>query len=315
MKYFIPKTDELDYLDFQFEFNTIKETIIYIKKFAKQNKQDLIELFFPGLDPDEYEHRQTYMKCDKDNNVLEIVKTKIRIGAGKIQKQDYMWVVPPWLKDNKSVLMNVHHKRLEKYMIDTRLAFYDQSYLGKSRKKAQKLVLYNELLQLIIKSLPDDPFGIPAMNTVISEPDRIKHNIFLSKDKAISYLQNGNELLAKYCFHNANKLEYELYELLFSNKQTVMDKAKKSLNSILAQNKFNRFPKYTSIQEKENIILQYLKLQTPKVRASNNSRGKGVNANKKQTVILYHSQNPDASISEIARNCNVDRKTVRNYLK
>ncbi len=312
MKYKLPEVAQLKELGFEFEFNTIKDAIMNIKRFVKKNKPELIELFFPGLDADEYEDRQKYINCNSDPTVTEILKAKFRISRGKITKQDYMWVVPPWLKDNKSVLMNVYQNRLEKYMIDSKLAFYDWSYLGISRKKAFKLVLQNELLRLIIKNLPPDPIGDIKKSKKLKKIKHINRRIKELKNRGMKYMMTGNELLSRACFHNATKLEWKKYELTFLIKNNVRQKAGKTLDKIITSSGYDN---HTSIAEKENLIRQYIKLQTHQIRKAKNSRGAGLNSTKKKSVLLYNSENPDASISEIARQCNMDRKTVRKYLK
>ncbi len=321
MKYKIPKIDKLEELDFQFEFDTIKEVLKYTKKFVKQNKQDLIELFFPELDADEYEKRQDDEKNNPNTYVTEIVKTKIRIASGNIQKQDYMWVVPPWLKNDKSILLKVYQNRLEKYMIDTNLAFYNQTYLGISRKKAFKLVLQNNLLRLIIENLPKHGIGAVKQDKRIEELFSIDEQIGYLSRKSGDYYLKGQKLLSRSFQQQILKLEYEKYELLFSKRLSIRQRAERTyrsitgnLNSSMNPKYFSKSPEYTSIQEKEDLIRQYLKLQTLRVRASRNTRGNGINAKKKQTVLDYYSKNPDATISEISRQCKVDRKTVRKYL-
>lgn len=314
MKYKIPKIDKLDYLDFQFEFNTINEALNYTKKFVKQNKQDLIDLFFPGLDPDEYENRQNELKNNPNPYVTEIVKVKIRIGSGKITRKDYMWIVPPWLKDNKAILMAAYQNRLEKYLIDTDLAFYDQTYLGISRKKAFKLVLLNNLLRLIIENFPQYGIGAVKKDERIKKINNLNNQINTLQNKSKEHNSKGNVLLGRSAYEQSVKLEYEKYELLFSQRLSVRQKADRTLKNILNHPTSRINPKYTSIQEKEDLLRQYLKLQTHQVRASRNTRGTGINARKKQLVLDYYSKNTNASISEIAQKCKVDRKTVRKYL-
>ncbi len=313
-KYQLQEVEELNQIGFQFEHNTIKDALTYIEKFTQLNKKKLKNLFYPGMNAKKYKELQKYYDVDNSESVIEFVELKLRISRGEIRKQDYMWIVPPWLRDDAAVLIKVHQKRLEKYLIDTELAYYDCYYLAIPKNKAKELVLYNKVLQLIIKSLPKNPFGIIPIDTTISEYERIKHSIFLLKEKASRFSQNGNMLLARACFHNIKNMEYDLYEALFSNKRSVLTKAMNSLQAVLHFGPRTRSPKFTSIEDKENIILQYLKLQADGVRTSNNTRGTGINKTKKQMVIEYQIDNPDASISEIARQCNMDRKTVRKYL-
>ena len=312
--YKLPEVEKMKNIGFKFEFDTINEALKYIKKFAKQYKGSLTGLLFPWLNDEKYEEMTKTRNCNNDPFVLSIVKAKMEISKGKIEKQHYMFVVPPWLKDNKKVLIGVHQKRLETYMIDSRLAFFDCSYLGVGKRKAKKKVLHNELLQWLIKSIQDDELGDVPEDDRSKKRNDLLFEIDQQSWKGQQYNEDGRKLSSLACYKKVEQCNYELYELMFSKKPTVKQEALRTWDKINNPGIGGSIYYSTSIEAKENVIRQYLKTQTPKIRSTKNTRGTGINAKKKLSVQAYKAKNPAASISEISRKCNVDRKTVRKYL-
>lgn len=311
--YHLPKVEQLDDLDFQFEFNTMKEATNYIRNFVKNNKQSLIDLFFPGMDPDVYKERKKNINCKNNEEVTQIINAKMRISRGRIKREDWLYKVPTFMKYEKKILLEVHQNLLERYMIDSQLAFYDQTYMGIKRKKGMKLVLHNELLRLIILYLPENPLGDveEVENTEALDKLYKRYKNLIIKNHE---LKNRNSLFPGIYRYNILKIQDQIHETIFSSKRDVRQKADRTLH-LIGNNPLESInPKYTSIKDKENVIRQYLKTQTQQIRSSSNSRSKGINAKKKQSVLSFKSQNPKASISEIAQKCSVDRKTVRKYL-
>ncbi len=332
-KYQLPEVEQLNELGFKFEFSTIHKAFNNFRKFVKNNKDELIAFFFDGLDDDEYEQRQRNFNCNSDSFVIGTMKVIEQIKLGQMEGEHNDWLVPPFRRFDKDVLIRAHQNRLKKYMIDTDLAFFDWSCLGISKEEASDLVLYNSCLNLIIKNLPENIFDFvndnleKKNNTLKKKTDELQKEIkSIQEEMEVvndKFQEETERNEGKNRFRSGRKAQllYKIYRLenderilFFEQRFTVIEKAKKTLD-IIQMKVVKPIPNcFSSITEKENVIRQYLKLQAPQVIASRNTRGKGINAKKKKLVLNYHSRHPDASISKIARQCKVDRKTVSKYL-
>jgi hypothetical protein len=266
----------------------------------------------PGFDYHIYEERCEETNIWTNQESRNIITRMLRLKKAEIEKSDYYCIAPPKYKDDPDKLFNIWKNRFIKYSIDTQLALYDQTFLEIDDEEAIDLVLYNELLRYIILRIPKDEFS-EEDNSIRDINEQIDH----FRDGLARNNNTGNRVSVVYHhYQHQLKIWQDLkYEWIFSSNETVEQRASRIYHKIRKHEQPYHVYECTSIADKETVLRQYLRKQTPIVSKSKNSRGQGFQKAKKEAIIQYISNHPKATNVEVAQATGTHRDTVRKYRK
>ena len=310
MSYKLPIAEELAELGFKSDFEKLNDVFEYTKEFVEYNYKKLIKVLLADFDLIAYS--ETINLEITDDPLIDELEDRIkRLRSGKIQKDDYQFVVHPVHKTSRKVIRNAWEKRRDKYALDAKLMLYYPTAFDLSPDEAIKQTLLNELYRKIIQNLPIDSFGKPP-EYKSKHQDRIDHlerqlllhNAYKSVNVSIQYVRIKAAIEAE---------KDDLYKEMFSRKTTQKQKANRLFFRILTNPHIQFVNQSTSLEDKELVIKQYLKLQSKEVKKIRNTRGRNVHKNKRDQIAAYWANNPDHSISQVAKTLKVDRKTARKH--
>ena len=323
IKYQLPVIQELKKIGFKSQHRTIKAFFEYAPEFVKDNEDDLIGILLKWFDPDTYNFDKS-ANNDMDftfDPILQEAEDRIKRlnNTGNIEFEDYYKVVHPVHKKNPDVLKSIWEKKKVQYAIETHALFLYPKPFGLSQKEANQYTLLNELYRLIIRRfLSVDMFKIPPVyqssyQTQITAAEK-RLDDHLEKQAKSKDKQRSNTIIKQMHEHQLRLLKTLEYEEGFERYRSINERAFHYLEQIYhpPQNK-NYINQTTSIEHKEIVIREYLKSQTPEVKRSRNSKGKGIRKAKKTKIKNYIKKHPNKNNSEVARALKVNRKTVAKY--
>jgi hypothetical protein len=305
--------EELQEIGFKFEHDTIQKAIDYMKEFIKNNRAEIVPVILPDFDVTEFE------ELTEINDVLthlvtsEIVERLLRLKKGIIERSDYYFQIHPKYKNDLDVLINLWRKKFIKYSIDSMLVMYDQTFVSIAEDEAMNLVFYNELLRYLILKLPKKEFKEREDNF---KDLNAQLEYWYSYHKSLQYRRDGKGVFLFYglCHHNIQMCTDLKYERIFSQNQTVEQKAVRIYYKMQEHTRPYKLHECTSIQEKEAVLRYYLKKQSEKVIKSKNTRGTGRNKSKADKIVEYAKNNPTASIKQVADALGVNWRTAKKYM-
>ena len=307
MKYTLPTVEELKELGFKFEFNTLDEFPKYANEFVKENDDKLFKILIPDFDPDEYEETVKLDSCSWYE--IQRAEEKIkRLASGIIEKDDYRFVVHPVHKRKPDVLISAWTKRMMKFGLESKALLYYPKVFGLTPIDAIHETLLNELYRIIIYHLPQKSFEPPLKKEESTYQDQInilEYNLLHSPPK--SKIKSARIRLS------IDKIKEAMYEDFFSKSISQPEKVSRFFYRIISNFDLREINRMTNLDDKQLIIKYYLKKQTSIVSKSKNTRGKGLQLAKKNRIIKYIADNPDANNSKVARALKVSRNTVRKY--
>lgn len=314
MNYKLPIVEKLKEIGFNFQYDTLKKATDYMINFVKNNRDEIVYIIIPEFDLSNYEELAKETDAYYYPNTREILHRMIRLKDifNNIEKSDYYFKIHPKYKNDRDVLYNFWKNQYFKLSVDSRVVLYDQSLFGITDSEAIDLVFYNELLRLIIKKLPESEFKIGADPLAY-----INSEIYELNETIRNYKHKNSKLMdiRWHCLlHRLDRCYDQKYEEMFSQNQSVEQKAVRIFYKILDFEKPNSLHKCTSISEKEAVLRYYLKKQSEKVVKSKNTRGTGLNRNRADKIIEYTKNNPNASIKQVADALNVNWRTAKKYM-
>lgn len=310
-KYKLPIVDKLREIGFPFKFDSISEFFKNTEKFVKEHDNQLFPILIKGFNTKSYLNHLEDDECN-DTEITDIDKRVSRISNGFIEKDDYLFVVHPVHKSRPEVIITAWQRRKIRYAIDKQTFLHYPKAFNVSPVNAIHTVLLNELYRMLILHLPQNSFP------------KLPHDkdLFQQYYADLNYIEyqystsnNPNSLLP-YVFRNEReRLLNNLYQDVFEQKRTVLDRASVYYHKIQRwESIYLPLPKQsTSIEDKEMVLRQYLKKQSKKVQKSRNTRGKGIHKANRQKIINYFKANRNSTISAAARKLNMDRKTIRKH--
>jgi hypothetical protein len=312
MKYPLPEIPELKKLGFKFKFNTIKEFFTYAEDFVKDHNDEVFNYLIPGFNLKLYELTIEQDTCD-DTYLFRLNDRILRLAQGKIEKEDYLFVVHPVHKNDHSVLVKVWTNRRMRYAIDSRLVLYYPKAFGVEPIEAINLTLLNELFVRVIRKLPKDAF--PPLRE-IDQGYQQKINYLENKLKIpdrYGVISPSKKLHNMMINHSIDKVKDAMYHDIFSRSLSTAERASYIYNRVGVDIYITKQAQPTSIEDKQMVIRYYLKTFTSKVQKKKNSNGKGINRDREKKIKKYIKKNPDANNSEVARALGASRNTVRKY--
>ncbi len=180
-------------------------------------------------------------------------------------------------------------------------------------EQAIEVTLLNELYRRIIWTLPFSSF-IKNDNSLF-KPFQKQSELLRKKFKTSTSLKDEkvNKFRIKVLKHNLEKISDNLYEEMFSQNMATAEKASLYKERIGFKTEFYEIRETTNLENKELVIRYYLKKQSAAVQKAKKSRGKGILEAKKNKIIKYLADHPDANNTKVAKVLGVNRKTVRKY--
>lgn len=312
--YRLPEVIWLKELGFKFEFNTLKAVFPYIKNFVTQNRSAVSQGVFQKSEKElnDYIDDDTYPSEFPD--VISIVPRLARLQNGMIEKSDYFFVVHPKFKDDPTILHNNWFRKLSKYAIDLKIILFDPSYLSLTKSEAIDLVLYNEVLRWIIRTLPVDNFTYTEnpLKDITDEISSLTYKIGNLLERQLRTPTNGRTLVNFYKT-KLEMLQAKKWHQMFNGNENREMKASRLYYKVKFISSPTGINQTTSISEKEAVVRFFLSSQSHDVIKSKNTRGRGILPKKRALIQQYISDNPLQNDSEIARNLGVNRKTVGKY--
>lgn len=312
--YRLPEVIWLKELGFKFEFSTLKTVFPYIKNFVNLNRSAVIQGVFHKSETElnDYIDDDTYPS--EFPEVRSIVPRLARLQSGMIEKSDYFFVVHPKFKDDPAILRNIWSRKLSKYVIDLKIILSDRSYLNLTKSEATDLVLYNEVLRWIIRTLPVDNFAYTEnpFKNINTDIRSLSNKI---EDKEALQTKNPFRSRSIVNFYKAKleTLQVKKWHLMFNGNENREMKASRLYYKVKLTSSPTGIYETTSISEKEAVVRFFLSSQSHDVIKSKNTRGRGILPKKRALIQQYISDNPLQNDSEIARNLGVNRKTVGKY--
>ncbi|MCD6301787.1 MAG: hypothetical protein J7L82_06960 [Staphylothermus sp.] len=336
MKYKLPLPDNLKRIGCPSEFATLKLAKESLRDFADRSTMLILRTLFPLVD---YSIPGANISSNHDSPELVVQYFEdIFEGLGHKIIDKYMSrkVLSRYTYKKLDFNINIWPKKYAYYVIDSQFAAHSQARLGIDKEEALKEIAYNLILRNVILLI--DKYLVIEWGVEAPKIKRVKYEIEILNNpsdfpdeplaKARSVRSQHNEVEAR---------KDELEVLMSVWKKIVTVRAYFDLHSIhltqflypphnyhkispssviSGRNRTTAFAKAlsaTSIKDKENIILQVMRLQGKAVRKSKKSNGSGKNKKKRERFQKYFQDHPHASNKEIVDAIKLDVKTVKKY--
>lgn len=323
-KYTLPVVDSLKDIGFSFEYAKLSELISYIKSFVATNSENLILLYFP----DQYVYDDDGMTVDLimwadpttiqdelfDDNEKKLIEKIIRIEKGDIKLNDYVLLVHSKFRNNKDVMLKALNRRLRSIYGATGNLIYRIGIWNLNFVESVNECLYHKVLDDLILNISYEG---------IIKPSKLNPQYFKCLEKkaiADKYKKdhpgkNHSLSVASY-YLDADKELMNFSDEVFSSNLTLEKNARNLMRKALMGG-----PILTHIENKEKTISYYLRRQAKSVNSikGNSKFNKGIQQNKRQSVLNLHIADPKKSITqiilEIPPEIKVTRKTASKYIK